>query len=181
VPSLTPVGQTYAHSRISSLCYCTFNNSASVSLRLPPPVGPTSCAAWRTRSPASLAHIRRALQATCRTPRRLHTPPLHVTRTDPPPPRSAARTWWTPRSVNLLNAQARTRPHQPHMHAMAVVCLGAPACSGVRVTKQRGSVPGLWCVPTGEIPVYLREKPLCTYGRSAVYLREKKHALMLYF
>jgi len=131
-----------------------------------PPVWPTSCAAWRTLSPASLAHIRRALQATCRTPRRLHTPPLHVTRTDPPPPRSAARTWWTPRSVNLLNAQARTRPHQPHMHAMAVVCLGAPACSGVRVTKQRGSVPGLWCVPTGEIPVYLREKSPCTYGRS---------------
>jgi len=29
--------------------------------------------------------------------------------------------------------------------------------------------------------VYLREKPLCTYGRSAVYLREKKHALILYF
>ncbi len=124
MPSLTPVGQTYAHSRISSLCYCTFNNSASVSLRLPPLCG------------------------------RRHAPP---------------------------GAHSAPRVYQPHMHAMAVVCLGAPACSGVRVTKQRDSVPGLWCVPTGEIPVYLREKPLCTYGRSAVYLREKKHALILYF
>ena len=77
---------------------------------------------WATRrplSPTSLAHIRRLLQMACRTPRRLSVRRLllYVTRTPPPTQCSAARTWWTPRSVSLRDDYASGQCHQPVMAA----------------------------------------------------------------
>src|SRR5438552_1378561 len=137
-----------------------------------PPACQGSCAAWRMRRPLRLARIRRALQAASRTPRRLFTPPLHVTRTDPPTSRSAARAWSTPRCGNLLNDYARTQHHPPHALALDAGYLSAPECSAAVVLEARCVRHAFWCtygrrplVPTGDNPSYLRETTPRTYGR----------------
>jgi len=88
-------------------------------------------AAWRPLSPASLTSIQPSLQAVSRTPLRLPTPLLYVTRTHPPTPHAAARTWWTPRSISLLDDYASMPCHQPHVLALGAVYLYAPEGSAV--------------------------------------------------
>ena len=154
-----------------------------------PPAWQGPWAAWRPWSGSCagggpLAHAPgRSVLASMPVP-----PPLHATWTAQR--RTPLCTHGGPhRRSTCVMSTVHTRPHQPDIPARAVMCLGAPACSGGHVMEQRGCVPALGCVPTGEIPVYLREKSPCTYGRNPrvptgeapVYLREKKHALTLYF
>jgi hypothetical protein len=160
-----------------------------------PSVWQRSWDTWRPLSPTSLARIRRLLQTACRTPRRLSVrrPLLYVTRTHPPTPHSAARTWWTPRSVSLLDDHTCPRRQQPHVLAEAAVCLGAPDCFAVIVLEHKSGcvwlaylweTPPCTCgrhplVPVGDTPLYLWETPLvpvgdapCTCGRRPLYLWE---------
>ena len=104
-----------------------------------PSVWQRAWAAWRMLSPTSLARIRRLLQTACRTPRRLSVrrPLLYGTRTHPPTQHSAARTWWTPRSVSLLDDHTCPRRQPPHVLAKAVVCLGASDCFAVIVLEHK--------------------------------------------
>jgi hypothetical protein len=128
-----------------------------------PAVWQRAWAAWCTLSPASLAHIRRSLKAASRTPRRLSTPLLYVTRTHPPTSRSAARAWWTPRSVNLLNEHARTQHHPPHALALDAGYLHAPECSAAVVLEARCVRHAFWCTYWRR-PSYLLETPLVPTG-----------------
>ncbi len=132
-----------------------------------PPAWQRSWAAWRPLSPTSLARLRRWLQTACRTPRRpsVRRPLLHVTRTYPPTQRSTAHTWWTPRSVSLLDIHPCTRRHPPHVLAKAAVYLGATDGFTVIIPEPTGVVRSVWRVPTGETPSYLRERHPRTYGR----------------
>ena len=83
--------------------------------------------------------------AACRTPRRLPTPLLHVTRTYPPTQHSATRMWCTPQAVSLCNPHGQhTRRHQPHVLAKAAVCLGAPDCFAGIVLKPSDVTRLVW-------------------------------------
>ena len=128
-----------------------------------PSVWQRAWATWRPLSPTSRARIRRWLQTACRTPRRLSVrrPLLHVTRTHPPTPHAAARTWWTPRSVSVCHL------HGPHTTPSAA--RARQSCCGSRCPKLlRGnrlgahghSAFGVAClygrgplVPVGDIPL----------------------------
>jgi hypothetical protein len=130
-----------------------------------PSVWQKAWTAWRPLSPASLARIRRWLQTACRTPRPLSTPLLYVTRTHPPTPHSATRTWWTPRSVSLLDTHPCTRRHPPHVLAKAAGCLGAPDGFAV-IVLERMLVVHVVLRTCWRSPLYLLEKRPCTYWRS---------------
>jgi len=118
-----------------------------------PPAWQRAWAAWCPLSPASRARSRRLLQTAYRTPRRLSTPLLYVTRTPPPTPHTAARPWWTPRSVSLRDDHPCPRRQPPPALARAAACLSPPACFTVLVREDkaagaperggRGRTPGL--------------------------------------
>ena len=119
--------------------------------------------AWRTRSPWRLARIRCSLQAVHRTPRCLLTPTLHVIRTGPPTPRAAACTWWTPRSVSLLDTYPRTRHPQPYILARVAACPHIPDCFVVIVLEYKA-----WCI----LLAYFGETAPRTLGRRPSYFGE---------
>src|SRR6266436_2801922 len=119
------------------LTYC--QQFCNAFLASSPPRWQKAWATWRTLSPASLACIRRSLQAACRTPRRLPTPLLHVARTYPPTQHSATRMWWTLQSVSPPDNHASTRRHQPHVLAVPAY-LRVPDCSAAIAPEHRGVV-----------------------------------------
>jgi hypothetical protein len=158
-------GQTYVHHTTVELMLTHLPQFCNAFFFQVLPTWQRAWATWCTRSPARLARIRRLLQAACRTPRCLPTPLLYVTRTHPPTQHSAACTWWTPRSISLLDDQTCTRRYQPHVLAKAAVCLSAPDRFAVIVLEHKRVVHFMLCtywreprVPTGESPVYLLEK-----------------------
>ena len=111
-------GQTYIHHTTVELMLTHLPHFCNAFFSQVPPTWQRAWATWCTRSPARLARIRRLLQAAYRTPRCLSTPLLYVTRTHPPTQHSAARTWWTPRSIGLLDDQTCARRHPPHALAL---------------------------------------------------------------
>jgi len=120
-----------------------------------PSVWQRAWTAWRPLSPASRARSRRLLQTACRTPRRLSTPLLYVTRTHPPTPHAAARPWWTPRSVSRRDDHPCPRRQPPPALARAAAYLSPPACFAVLVREDKAA-----CAPerggSGAHPAWAR-------------------------
>jgi hypothetical protein len=134
-----------------------------------PPVWQRAWGTWRPLSPYRLTRIQRLLQAACCTPRHLSTPFCYATGTSLPRPRSAARTWWTPRAVSVC------QPYSPHPSASAACARPRrerPPGHRVRCSRRsRGQVCEAY------VPSYLRETCPRTYERRPSYLRETKYNL----
>jgi len=111
------------------------------------PAWQTAWAAWHTLRPTRLAYLQRSLHHAHRTPRRLSTPLLHVTRTSPPTQRSAACTWWTPQVVSLWGPPASTRHYPPHVLVLAAVYLHAPEYSAALIPRSTGRGTSPFKVP----------------------------------
>ncbi len=127
---------------------------------------------WHMLDLASPACIQRSLCAARRTRAPLSTLHHHLTRMYSPMQRSAPRIWWTLQAFSLCH------PHGPHTPASAACSrpkrgyLKAPERSAAVILEPRGvrhtfgSPYGRGpLVPTGEDPLYLRERTPCTYGR----------------
>ncbi len=113
---------------------------------------------WRALSLAGPTCLQPSLHVAPRTPIRLSAPHPHLMRIYSPMRCSAACRRSTLQAVSLCHPHDQhTRHHQPHTLALDMGYLHAPECSALVVLEPRG----------------VRHSFCCTYGRSAVYLREK--------